>query len=187
MERDLTFCQCFFRRDTRKLIDKWMLNTNSSSVMPTLPTATFKHKTFFIWNLMVDLRSMTLASMLSLWVRRAGNLPALLLLGKLLHLFLVLVELLQIVSAHAGEALGLSLVAMLLVTQDAHCELRAGDMLQLDGARETLVLLGIVVLEADLEVHSFLELPLLGLQRVLEQLSNAVLQGILRDFRCHPS
>merc|ERR1712121_452124 len=78
MYRDLTFRQCFFSRDTRKLIDKWMLNTSSSSVMPTFPTATFKHKTFFIWNLMVDLRSRTLSSILSLWVRRAGNLPALL-------------------------------------------------------------------------------------------------------------
>merc|ERR1712158_61274 len=78
MQRDLTFCQCFLRRETRKLMDKWMLNTNSSSLMATLPTATFKHRTFFIWNLMVDLRSMTFASMLSLWVRRAGNLPALL-------------------------------------------------------------------------------------------------------------
>merc|ERR1711974_494874 len=157
---------------------------------------------------MVDLRTMTLASVIvvgeegrelaglvksrsqqtgDLLDKGLGSQESIVLLGKLLHLFLVLVELLQIVSAHAGEALGLSLVAMLLVTQDAHCELRAGDMLQLDGARETLVLLGIVVLEADLEVHSFLELPLLGLQRVLEQLSNAVLQGILWDFRCHPS
>merc|ERR1711973_364546 len=77
MQRDLTFCQCFLRSETRKLMDKWMLKTNSSSLIATLPTATFKHRTFFIWNLMVDLRSITFASMLSLWVRRAGNLPAL--------------------------------------------------------------------------------------------------------------
>merc|ERR1712213_265209 len=76
-EFDAPFCQCFLRSETRKLMDKWMLKTNSSSLIATLPTATFKHRTFFIWNLMVDLRSMTFASMLSLWVRRAGNLPAL--------------------------------------------------------------------------------------------------------------
>merc|ERR1719495_157450 len=50
---------------------------NLPALLSPGPAATFKHKTFFIWNLMVDLRSMTLASMLSLWVRRAGNLPAL--------------------------------------------------------------------------------------------------------------
>jgi len=41
----------------------------------------------------------------------------------------------------------------------------------LDGARETLVLLGIVVLEADLEVHSLHEVPLFGLERVLQAFS----------------
>jgi hypothetical protein len=35
----------------------------------------------------------------------------------------------------------------------------------LDGARETLVLLGIVVLQADLEVNSLQKLPLLVLKR----------------------
>merc|ERR1711973_247495 len=129
--------------------------------------------------------------MLSLWVRRAGNLPALfspgpkrrgiclikdsearkaLLLGKLLNLLLVLVKLLQIVCAHAGDALRFGLVTMLLITEHANLELRAGDVLQLDGARETLVLLGIVVLEADLEVHSLHEVPLLGLEGVLQEL-----------------
>merc|ERR1711974_178108 len=161
MERDLTFCQCFLRRETRKLMDKWMLNTNSSSLMATLPTATFKHRTFFIWNLMVDLRSMTFASMLSLWVRRAGNLPALLSPGPNRRGMLdqrfgsqegvvFLVKLLKVICAHAGDALRLGLVTMLLITEHANLELRAGDVLQLDGARETLVLLGIVVLEADL-------------------------------------
>ena len=76
MWRDFTFCQCFFNRETKKFMAKCMFWTSSSSVMPTLPTATLRHKTFFIWNLMVDLRSSTLASMSSLWVMRAGNLPA---------------------------------------------------------------------------------------------------------------
>ena len=42
--------------------------------------------------------------------------------------------------------------------------------------------MGIVVLEADLEVHSLHEVPLLGLERVLQELRDGVLQGVLRDF-----
>merc|ERR1719158_2215201 len=98
-----------------------------------------------------------------------------------------LVKLLKVICAHAGDALRLSLVTMLLITEHANLELRAGDVLQLDGARETLVLLGIVVLEADLEVHSLHEVPLLGLKRVLQELRDGVLKGVLWDFRCHPS
>lgn len=38
-----------------------MLATSSSWVMPTLPTATPRQRTFLSWNLMVDLTSVTLA------------------------------------------------------------------------------------------------------------------------------
>jgi len=41
---------------------------------------------------------------------------------------------------------------------------------ELDGARETLVSLRIIVLEADLELDGLQEVSLLGLVRVLEQL-----------------
>merc|ERR1719500_203275 len=78
MWRDLTFCQCFFSRETRKFMAKCTFWTKSSSDMPTFPTATERHKTFFIWNLMVDFRSSTFCSKLSLWVTKEGNLPALL-------------------------------------------------------------------------------------------------------------
>lgn len=43
--RDLTFCQCFFRSETRKLIARWTFWTSSSRDMPTWPTATDRHKT----------------------------------------------------------------------------------------------------------------------------------------------
>ena len=46
------------------------------------------------------------------------------------YLLLVLVELLKIVCAHAGDALRLSLVTMLLITEHANLELGAGDVLQ---------------------------------------------------------
>ena len=35
------------------------------------------HLTFFIWNLIVDFTSSTLATMFSVWVSKEGNLPAL--------------------------------------------------------------------------------------------------------------
>ena len=50
----LTFCQFFLSKDTRKLKAKTMLYTNSSSVVVRWPTATARHSTFFIWNLIVD-------------------------------------------------------------------------------------------------------------------------------------
>ena len=76
MCRDFTFCQCFFSRETRKFMARWMFWTSSSSVIPTLPTATERQRTFFIWNLMVAFRSAILACRLSLWVTKVGNLPA---------------------------------------------------------------------------------------------------------------
>merc|ERR1719264_593445 len=73
-----------------------------------------------------------------------GSQEGVIALGQLLDLLLVLVQLLQIVGSHAGDALGLGLVAMLLISKNADLELLLGDVTQLDGAGETLVLLGIV-------------------------------------------
>ena len=53
-----------------------MFDTSSSSVMPTLPTATPMHSTFFSWNLIVALTSFILPFRSSLWVMGVGNLPA---------------------------------------------------------------------------------------------------------------
>lgn len=52
----------------------------------------------------------------------------------------------------------------------------------LDGAAETLVLLGIVVLEADLEFHGLEEVALL-LLRLGEQFIDALVENVLRNFR----
>ena len=54
-------------------------------------------------------------------------------LGQVLHLLLVLVQLLQVVGGHAGKVLALGLVAVGLVSQDAHTELLAGNILQPEG------------------------------------------------------
>src|SRR5271154_1502552 len=54
-----------------------MFEISSSSVMSTLPTATPRHSTFFSWNLIVLLTSVTLALRSSAWEMGVGNLPAL--------------------------------------------------------------------------------------------------------------
>lgn len=48
----------------------------------------------------------------------------------------------------------------------------AGDGRQLDGARETLVTLGVIVLQADLELDGLEEVALLGLVGVLQELGD---------------
>ena len=52
----------------------------------------------------------------------------------------------------------------------------------LDGAGKTLVLLGIVVLETDLEVNSFQELARLALLGLLEHLLDALVECLLGHF-----
>jgi len=54
---------------------------------------------------------------------------------------------------------------------------------ELDGSRETLVTLGVVVLEADLELDGLEEVPLLGLVGVLKELLDVRTNAGDRDFR----
>jgi hypothetical protein len=87
-----------------------------------------------------------------------------------------------------------------LVTEDAERHARTGDDGELDGSGETLVTLGIVVLEADLEsiflltesatvrlvddlLDGLQEVALLGLIGVLEELLDVLANGGDRDFR----
>ena len=55
---------------------------------------------------------------------------------------------------------------------DGHVGTRDGG--QTDGARETLVTLGVVVLQTDLELNGLEEIPLLLILRVVEQLLNVL-------------
>lgn len=57
----------------------------------------------------------------------------------------------------------LGTIDIVLVTQDADGHVGAGHRGQLDGARETLVTLRVIVLETDLELDSLEEVALLGL------------------------
>ena len=58
----------------------------------------------------------------------------------------------------------------MLVTENADGHVRAGNAGQLDGARETLVTLGIVVLQADLELDGLQEVTLLLIVGIIQEL-----------------
>lgn len=61
-------------------------------------------------------------------------------------------------------------MVILRIVPDGH--VGAGDGGQLDGARETLITLGVIVLQADLELDGLEEVTLLGLVGVLQELSD---------------
>jgi hypothetical protein len=107
------------------------------------------------------------------------------LLGPLLDELLVLVEGLEAVELHHVDldALGLHDVAMLGVSDQADLQAGAGDVGETDGPSETLVLLGVVVLEADLELDSLGELAsLLVLEDGRDGLRNL---GVGDVLACH--
>jgi len=72
----------------------------------------------------------------------------------LLDELLVLVELLQVIDSHEFELNQLGTIDIGGIGQDAHGHTRSRNVRQLDGTRETLVSLGVVVLESDLQLDS---------------------------------
>ena len=85
------------------------------------------------------------------------------LLGPLLDQLLVLVEVLEGIEVEGihVDVLLLDDLEMLGVSNDADSLLGSGDVGESDGTGESLILLGIVVLQADLELYGLLELSLL--------------------------
>jgi len=86
------------------------------------------------------------------------------LLGPLLDDLLVLVELLegvQVGEINVGEGVLLVLFLVLLIGDNADLEVLTRAVGKADGTHETLVLLGIVVLESNLEFDGLLELAFL--------------------------
>ena len=51
-------------------------------------------------------------------------------LGQVFHLLLVFVQLLEVISGHAGKTFPLGLVTVSLISEDAHAELLARNILQ---------------------------------------------------------
>ena len=70
---------------------------------------------------------------------------------EVLDKLLVLLELLEGLGIHAGDAGGVGLIAVLLVAEHADLHAGAGDVGQQDGAGETLVLGGVVVLASTIQ------------------------------------
>ena len=90
-------------------------------------------------------------------------------LGPLLNLFLVLVELLQVVqggdldgAAFDTIAECLGFILMLLIGDEADLHIWSWDVWKLYGTSESLILLWIVILKSNLELNSLLELSLLS-------------------------
>lgn len=85
------------------------------------------------------------------------------LVGPLLDDLLVLVELLQAVHIDEVNASSLGFVAVLGISDHADLLVRSGDVGQTVSTGETLILVGIVVLETDLELDGLEEVSLVGL------------------------
>lgn len=101
-----------------------------------------------------------------------GSNEGIVLAGELLDELLVLVQLLEVVGGHGVDTAVLGTVEIVLVTEDADGHVGAGDGGQPDGAGETLVTLGVIVLQADLELNGLKEVALLGLVGVLQELGD---------------
>lgn len=126
--------------------------------------------------------------------QRVGSDESIVFASELLDQLLVLVELLQVIGAHlhfvlarlttlSSVLLGVSLriaygvdttvlgtVEIVLVTKNADGHVGAGDGRQANGTRETLVTLGVVVLQADLELDGLQKVSLLLIERVVQEL-----------------
>jgi len=99
--------------------------------------------------------------------------------AHLLDELLVLVELLEVFHVHARDALLLCLVLVLEVADDADLHVWTADVWQTECAGETLVLLGVVVLEVDLQVDGLKELALLALR---EDIRDGFVEHLGWDF-----
>lgn len=80
-----------------------------------------------------------------------GGKESIVLLGELLDELLVLVELLQILNRLELHTSSLGLIAVESITENADRHVGTGNVGKLDGSRETLVTLGIVVLKTNLK------------------------------------
>ena len=108
-----------------------------------------------------------------------GSKESVVLLGELLDELLVLVELLQVLDGHELEVDELSTVDIGGIGENAEAHTRTRDMGKLDGTRETLVTLGVVVLEADLEFDGLVEVSALVLGSLNELLEGVTHAGHL--------
>lgn len=105
------------------------------------------------------------------------------LLGQLLDQLLVLVQLLQVLNAHGVNSKRLGSVNVEGVSEDAHSHVWTWNLWQLQGTRETLVSLRVVVLQTNLELNGLQEVSLLGLIGVGQDLLDVLTNLGGSDFR----
>jgi len=118
-----------------------------------------------------------LSSLVEAWAEETGNLldeglggeEGIVLFGKLLNELLVLVKLLEVLHSLEVHASSLGLIDMKGVSENANAHLGTRNVWKLDGARETLITLRIIVFEADLKLDCLLELAGLLLRGEAEQ------------------
>jgi hypothetical protein len=92
--------------------------------------------------------------------------------GELLDQLFVLVELLEVVDGHGFERMMLGAVDVMLVAENADGHVRPWDLRELHGSGETLITLGIVVLETDLELDGLEKVAFFFIVGVVQQLLN---------------
>ena len=110
-------------------------------------------------------------------------------LDLLLDLLLVLVELLEFIKRGDGEVSEVlhvldGLSSVLLISDEANLKSRSGHVGESDGSDETLILLGIVVLQTNLQVDGLDKFAFLGFLRILEDLADTLKESLLGDFAC---
>jgi hypothetical protein len=102
------------------------------------------------------------------------------LLSELLDKFVVALELREVVNALEGDASGLGLITMLLISEDADSKLLARRRWKLDGAAEALVTNRIVVFQHDLKLDGFQKFALLLSGGEVQH----AIDGFVQRFRC---
>eukprot|EP00750_Incisomonas_marina_P031471 INCI8181.1.p1 GENE.INCI8181.1~~INCI8181.1.p1 ORF type:complete len:274 (-),score=53.14 INCI8181.1:96-917(-) len=114
---------------------------------------------------------------------RVGGEEGIVLAGELgLDDLLVLVELLKVIDGHEVKTHLLAHLSVSLVGKHADLEGRARVLGELEGAGETLVLGGIVVLEGDLELDRLEEVTLLALE-LNTALGDGLATSVGKDIR----
>jgi len=111
-----------------------------------------------------------------------GGQEGIVLTRELLDELLVLVELFQILNGLEVDAQLAGLFAMDSISEDADLHAGAGNVRKLDGTGETLITLGVVILEADLEIDGFHEFAGLSLAP-LQDVGQGLLEGISVQLR----
>lgn len=89
-----------------------------------------------------------------------GSKEEIVLLSKLLNQLLVLVKFLKVVNTHVVDANTVSLLAVSSISEHAALDVGTRNGGEAEGSRETLVTLGVVVFEGDLDLNGLREVTL---------------------------